>query len=159
MPLALRLTGKFKTAFPEGKPESKSDADKKDDKKEEAKPEDKAKDTLKECKENNAVVLLGDTDWLSDQFSVQVGNFFGQKIIQPFNGNLSLVQNLVEQMAGDQNLIGVRSRAISKRLRPIASDWPRSSASMPGYAPGVSTKVKTGSANFSARCIRRSALR
>ena len=110
--LAMRLEGKFKTAFPDGKPEAKpDDADKKEDKK----PEDKAKDTLKECKENNAVVLIGDTDWLSDQFSVQIGNFFGQKIIQPFNGNLSLVQNLVEQMGGDQNLIGVRSRATQSR--------------------------------------------
>jgi ABC-type uncharacterized transport system involved in gliding motility auxiliary subunit len=114
--LAMRLEGKFKTAFPDGKPESKADdADKKDEKKDEKKSEDKAKDTLKECKENNAVVLIGDTDWLSDQFSVQIGNFFGQKIIQPFNGNLSFIQNLVEQMGGDQNLIGVRSRATQSR--------------------------------------------
>jgi len=110
--LAMRLEGKFKTAFPEGKPEAKADdADKKEDKK----SEDKAKDTLKECKEDNAVVLIGDTDWLADQFSVQIQNFFGQKIIQSFNGNLSLVQNLVEQMAGDQNLIAVRSRATQSR--------------------------------------------
>ena len=114
--LAMRLEGKFKTAFPEGKPDSKADdAEKNDDKKEGSKPEDKAKDTLKECKENNAVVLIGDTDWLADQFSVQIGNFFGQKIITPFNGNLSLLQGLVEQMSGDQNLIGVRSRATANR--------------------------------------------
>ncbi len=111
--LAMRLEGKFKTAFPEGKPDAK--ADDADKKKEDKKAEDKAKDTLKECKENNAVVLIGDTDWLSDQFSVQIQNFFGQKIIQPFNGNLSLIQNLVEQMGGDQNLIGVRSRATQSR--------------------------------------------
>jgi ABC-type uncharacterized transport system involved in gliding motility auxiliary subunit len=114
--LAMRLEGKFKTAFPDGKPDSKAeDADKKDEKKDEKKSDDKAKDTLKECKENNAVVLIGDTDWLSDQFSVQVSSFFGQKIIQPFNGNLSFIQNLVEQMGGDQNLIGVRSRATQSR--------------------------------------------
>jgi len=111
--LAMRLEGKFKTAFPEGKPDAK--ADDADKKKEDKKAEDKAKDTLKECKENNAVVLIGDTDWLPDQFSVQIQNFFGQKIIQPFNGNLSLIQNLVEQMGGDQNLIGVRSRATQSR--------------------------------------------
>jgi ABC-type uncharacterized transport system involved in gliding motility auxiliary subunit len=110
--LAMRLEGKFKTAFPEGKPDAKADdAEKKDEKK----SDDKAKDTLKECKENNAVVLIGDTDWLSDQFSVQIGNFLGQKIIQMFNGNLSLLQNLIEQMSGDQNLIGVRSRATANR--------------------------------------------
>ena len=113
--LAMRLEGKFKTAFPEGKPEAKpNDAEKKD----ETKPEDKAKNTLKECKDDNAVVLIGDTDWLSDQFSVQedpVGRMFGQRIFRAFNGNLSLVQNLVEQMGGDQNLIGVRSRATQSR--------------------------------------------
>ncbi len=115
--LAVRLEGKFKTAFPDGKPESKSDdkEDKKDEKKDDKKAEDKSKDTLKETKGDNAVVLMGDTDWLSDQFSVQIGNFFGQKIIQPRNGNLALVQNIVEQFAGDQNLIGARSRGTLNR--------------------------------------------
>ena len=115
--LAIRLEGKFKTAFPDGKPESKSDEkdDKKDEKKDEKKAEDKAKDTLKETKGDNAVLLIGDTDWLSDQFSVQIGNFFGQKIIQPRNGNLALAQNIVEQFAGDQNLIGARSRGTLNR--------------------------------------------
>jgi ABC-type uncharacterized transport system involved in gliding motility auxiliary subunit len=115
--LAIRLEGKFKTAFPDGRPEApKSDDDKdKDEKKEEKKPEDKAKDTLKECKTDNAVLLVADTDWLSDQFSVAVQNFFGQKIIQPRNGNLALTQNIVEQFAGDQNLIGVRSRGTLNR--------------------------------------------
>jgi ABC-type uncharacterized transport system involved in gliding motility auxiliary subunit len=109
--LALRLEGKFKTAFPEGKPaEKKEDGDKKEDKKD-AKPGD----SLKEGKADNAVLLIADSDWLSDNFSVRVQNFFGQKIIQPLNGNLSLVQNVVEQMAGDQNLIGVRSRATLNR--------------------------------------------
>jgi ABC-type uncharacterized transport system involved in gliding motility auxiliary subunit len=115
--LAVRLSGKFKTAFPDGKPEAKSDdKDKdKDDKKDEKKSEDKGKDTLKETKTDNAVLLIGDTDWLSDQFSVQVQNFFGQKIVQPRNGNLALTQNIVEQFAGDQNLIGVRSRGTLNR--------------------------------------------
>ncbi len=110
--LAVRLDGKFKTAFPDGKPEAPKTGD---EKKEVAKPEDKAKDTLKETKGDNAVLLIGDTDWLSDQFSVQIQNFFGQKIIQPRNSNLALVQNVVEQFSGDQNLIGVRSRATLNR--------------------------------------------
>jgi ABC-type uncharacterized transport system involved in gliding motility auxiliary subunit len=110
--LAVRLEGKFKTAFPDGKPEAaKTDDEKKDEKK----PEDKAGDTLKETKTDNAVMLIGDSDWLSDQFSVAVQNFFGQKIIQPRNGNLALTQNIVEQFAGDQNLIGVRSRGTLNR--------------------------------------------
>src|SRR5690606_33948555 len=56
-------------------------------------------------------------------------------------------------------MMGTLSSAMAYRLWPMASDWPRSSAPMPGYAPGVSTKVKMGSWNFSARRISRNALR
>ena len=56
-------------------------------------------------------------------------------------------------------VIGTRSEAISKRLRPIASDWLRSSAPMPGYAPGVSIRQITGMWNFAAMCILAMALR
>jgi ABC-type uncharacterized transport system involved in gliding motility auxiliary subunit len=123
--LAVRLEGKFKTAFPDGKPEAKADdKDKDKENKDEKKDEKKAdaKDSLKESKTDNAVLLIGDTDWLSDQFSVQVGNFFGQKIIQPRNGNLALTQNIVEQFAGDQNLIGVRSRGTLNRPFTVVKD-------------------------------------
>ena len=112
-PIAIRLTGKFKTAFPDGKPK---ETEKPDDKKDEAKKDEKKPDdSLKESKGENAVVLIGDADMLYDQFSVQVQNFFGQRIAIPRNGNLNLAQNLVEQMAGDENLISVRSRATLNR--------------------------------------------
>jgi gliding-associated putative ABC transporter substrate-binding component GldG len=108
--LAIRLSGKFKTAFPDGKPVEK-EADNKDEKKEEKKTDD----SLKETKGDNAVILVGDSDILYDQFCVQVQNIFGQKVVIPRNGNLNLVQNMVEQMAGDSNLIEVRSRATLNR--------------------------------------------
>jgi len=108
--LAIRLAGKFKTAFPDGKPQEKDD--KKDgDKKEEKKSAD---DSLKESKDT-AVILVGDSDMLYDQFSVSVQNFLGQKIIQPRNGNLNFVQGMIEQMSGDSSLIAVRSRATLNR--------------------------------------------
>jgi ABC-type uncharacterized transport system involved in gliding motility auxiliary subunit len=37
------------------------------------------------------------------------------RVAVPFNGNLSLGQNLVEQLAGDSSLIGARSRATVRR--------------------------------------------
>jgi ABC-type uncharacterized transport system involved in gliding motility auxiliary subunit len=120
-PLAIRLKGKFKTAFPEGVPVEPPE--KKDDKTEaEKKPETKPVETLKETKSDNVVVLVGDTDLLYDQFSVQVQDFLGQRIIRPVNGNLSFVQNLVEQMTGDNNLIGVRSRAAISRPFTVVSE-------------------------------------
>jgi len=112
--LAVRLTGKFKTAFPDGKPADstpKSDGDKKDEKKQE-----KA-DTAspKESKTDGTVILVGDADMIYDQFCAQVQNFFGQKIVSLPNGNLPLAQSMVEQLAGDSNLIAVRSRATMNR--------------------------------------------
>ena len=54
---------------------------------------------------------------------------------------------------------GTVSVLISIRQRAIASPCPRSSAAMPGYAPGVSMNVITGRPNFSACFISRSAFR
>ncbi|MBI1841847.1 MAG: Gldg family protein, partial [Verrucomicrobia bacterium] len=114
--LALRLEGKFKTAFPDGKPGADDKKDEKSDDKKDAKPEEKKSgDTLKEGKTDGVVILVGDSDLLYDQFTVQVQNFFGQKMVTAFNDNLPFAQNMVEQLAGDANLIRVRSRAISAR--------------------------------------------
>lgn len=118
--LAVRLTGKFKTAFPDGKPggEEKKDDAAKPEADKDKKEADKAAagaTGLKESTSDGVVILVGDTDLLFDQFSVQVQNFFGQRLISPFNGNLSFVQNMVEQLIGDNDLIKVRSRAVQSR--------------------------------------------
>ena len=52
-----------------------------------------------------------------------------------------------------------QSEAIGRNLYAMASDWPRSSASMPGQAPAVSMNVSSGRLKRSASFIRRSALR
>lgn len=115
--LAIRLTGKFKTAFTDGKPKDATPEKGAEDKKEgEKKEENAAKGgSLKESATDGVVVLVGDADFLYDQFCVQIQEFFGQKIISPRNGNLSFVQNIVDQLAGDSNLISVRSRATLNR--------------------------------------------
>ncbi len=107
-PLAIRLTGQFKTAFPDGKPK---------DAKDEAKPADNSTgETLKETKGDGVVVLFGDADMLADQFSLrQRQTLFGPMGYEPANGNLILAQNLVDQLSGDDNLIHVRSRAAMDR--------------------------------------------
>lgn len=108
--LAIRLTGKFKTAFPSGQPEDKKDdataaKDKKTD----------SSATLKETKGDNAVVLFGDADMLYDHFALrQLQSPFGV-ITTPMNGNLNLAQNLVEHLTGDSDLISLRSRTTYNR--------------------------------------------
>ena len=107
--LATRLYGKFKTAFPDGKPA----ADKKEAKPDEAKTENKDGESLKESKVDGVVYLFGDADFLYDPYCVEVNQML--RVAMPRNGNLGLFQNLIEQAAGDSNLIGARSRATVRR--------------------------------------------
>jgi ABC-type uncharacterized transport system involved in gliding motility auxiliary subunit len=115
-PLAVRLTGKFKTAFPNGKPEAapaRGDRKKEgeDAKKAEAKPEP----MLKESSGENSVVLVGDADMLTDNAAVDVQDVFGQRLVVPRNGNLAFAQGMVEQFSGDNALMSLRSRASFSR--------------------------------------------
>ena len=105
--LAVRLNGKFKTAFPDGPPEEKSDDSK-------AKPDQKKpENSLKESKDNNTVVLVGDADMIYDGFTLRkVNGIFGGTMSVAMNGNLNFAENLVDQLSGDNNLIDVRSRAV-----------------------------------------------
>lgn len=106
--LAIKLTGKFKTAFPNGRP----DEGQKPGMTKDGKP---APESLKEAKADGAVVLIADADFIADGASVQQQQIYGQRVIVPINGNLAFAQALVEQMAGDENLINLRSRADAAR--------------------------------------------
>lgn len=97
-PLAIRLTGRFKTAFPNGAPGSTN-----------------GPPPLQESKEETVVVLVGDSDLLFDRFAIRELNSPFGILRMPANANLNFVQNVVEQLAGDVNLISVRSRAIPSR--------------------------------------------
>ena len=114
-PLAIRLTGKFKTAFPDGTPTAPEA--KPDEKKPEEKKDQPAEGSLKESSQEGAVILVGDSDFVQDQVAVteMMNPFGGQRMISPQNGNLSLAQSAVEQLTGDSNLISVRSRASRER--------------------------------------------
>jgi ABC-type uncharacterized transport system involved in gliding motility auxiliary subunit len=105
--LAVRLTGKFQTAFPDGAPQDELD-----------KTNNVAMaggSSLKESKADTSVVLVGDSDFLADDFSIRkTDSPFGQ-MASPLNANLDFAQDLVEQMAGDSDLIGLRSRGTLSR--------------------------------------------
>ena len=116
--LAVRLEGKFKTAFPEGKPKAPEPKPEDGKPPEEKKPDAPAEAGLKESAEQNVVILIGDSDFIQDQACVQEAmNPFGggQRMMIPTNGNLAFAQAGVEQLSGDSNLIAVRSRASRER--------------------------------------------
>ena len=98
--LAARLSGEFKTAFPKGPDWTEGSTN--------AVPEVVATG-------KGAVVLFADSDFLADQFCVQVMNSIFGQIAQPINDNLVLFSNVIEQYAGREELIGVRSRGKSNR--------------------------------------------
>lgn len=121
--LAARLAGEAKTAFPDGPP--KPAADKKDDKpgpggKAAAKPAEKPEDAaakaaaqLKTGKLN--IILVADSDMLSDQFWVEVREFNGQKMSLPHAHNAAFVLNALENLSGGEILTGLRGRGIDDR--------------------------------------------
>jgi ABC-type uncharacterized transport system involved in gliding motility auxiliary subunit len=101
--LALKLSGTFKTAFPAGKPAGADAGEKDADEVETEAP------SLAEG--NSTVVVIADVDMLADITNVEdIRSPFGT-IRQPVSNNGLLLANLIDQLAGDQDLISIRGRA------------------------------------------------
>ena len=101
--LAARLSGTFKTAFPKG-PDGTNDVSK----------------ALAEGKGN--VLLFADSDFLADDFCVRMMRTPFGSIPQLINENLTLFSNAMEQFAGREELIGVRSRGASDRPFTVVNE-------------------------------------
>ncbi len=98
--LAIRLTGKFKTAFPDGSPFAPNITDLKK----------KQKQSLKTAVAKSAVIIVGDSDIMFDQFCVDIKDVHGRKELQLINDNLNFSQNLADALGGDSDMIGIRCR-------------------------------------------------
>lgn len=111
--IAAIVSGRFKSAFPDGMPKDPeaSDAAKKD-KGEKAKP---AAPSLKESKSTSLLIIVADTDWLFDDYSVRKFNFMGQTAATPINDNLALAANSLDYLAGSRDLISIRGKGNSMR--------------------------------------------
>jgi ABC-type uncharacterized transport system involved in gliding motility auxiliary subunit len=103
MPLAIRLTGSFKTAFPDGLTVDKKPV--------------AGTPQLRESTKENSVIVVADVDMLADGAAVDIQDVFGRKIVVPSNGNLALALGMVEQLAAGDELISLRSREGS--FRPL----------------------------------------
>ena len=94
--LAVKISGTFTTAFPDGNPGSSGDEEESDEEK------TTNSNHLKESESENHVCLIGDTDLLSEEhFLIQQRFLLSQ--------NVSFVQNIVDHF-GDDTLINIRSR-------------------------------------------------
>jgi ABC-type uncharacterized transport system involved in gliding motility auxiliary subunit len=109
--LALKLEGRFRTGFPEGRPPAAADGAP-------AAASPEAAPSLRESAGPTTVYLIGDADMIFDPLAVaELATPFGRPVLVPANGNLDLAQSLVEQLAGGDELAAVRSRA--SRDRPF----------------------------------------
>jgi ABC-type uncharacterized transport system involved in gliding motility auxiliary subunit len=140
LPIALRLQGKFNTAFPDGRPpkpkpekkpedeaaKDKPTGDEKPATEAAAAPAEAAKKPEEQPPEvfaahiakgtaDNSLVLIADTDFINDGAAVQIQDLLGQRLVYPINGNLAFVQALVDQYAGDAALISLRTRQSATR--------------------------------------------
>jgi ABC-type uncharacterized transport system involved in gliding motility auxiliary subunit len=72
--------------------------------------------------DNINVMVVADSDMLTDRLWVQVQNFFGQRIVQPWADNGALANNMVEQYLGSNDLIAIRSRGRFARPFEVVQD-------------------------------------
>lgn len=120
--LAALVSGKFHTAFPEGAPKE-SDEKKTPDSADKATqapakaPNQTAETVLKESAGTSNLVVVTDTDWLLDSFSVRRFNFLGVQAAEPLNDNLYFGANLLEYLGGSSDLVSIRGKGNS--LRPF----------------------------------------
>lgn len=114
--LGFRLTGRFASAFPNGKPKAPEDPAKKEAPAEqEAKKEEEAKEEhLKESTTDGVVFVFGDADMEYDIFAFE-SDPSGQIIPMYRNSNIPLLLNTVELLTGGSELIEVRSRGVIRR--------------------------------------------
>lgn len=61
------------------------------------------------------VILVGDTDLLSDRLWVQTSTSQGQTLVSPFANNGDFFVNAVDDLAGPSDLIAIRGRAVAER--------------------------------------------
>ena len=122
--IAARLSGLTETAFPEGQPpipvtEEESSSDDADGEVSVAGETASGVDVVNEeseivhlsaSLEPTNIVVFADSDLLTDRLWVQVTQFFGQRIPQPFANNGDLVINAMDNLSGGADLSSIRSR-------------------------------------------------
>ena len=123
--IAARVSGLIETAFPDGQPtiaetEEESSSDEEEGDEEAFEPD--ALDNVDEVSEEigvehisastepSNILVFADSDILSDRLWVQVTQFFGQRIPQPFANNGDLIINSMDNLSGGADLSSIRSR-------------------------------------------------
>jgi len=123
--IAARVSGVISSAFPEGRPVSKdAAADASEEEAEADDDNDSDEARIEKANSDSATVeghltrtsgetnilLFADTDVLTDRLWVQVAQFMGQRIPQPYANNGDFVINALDNLSGGADLVSIRSR-------------------------------------------------
>lgn len=91
--IAARIHGKLKSAYANGAP-----------------PGATAGDNLKESKQDANIILVADTDILSDMVWIRTQNLFGQRVAIAWANNGDFLANSLDNLSGSSDLISIRGR-------------------------------------------------
>ena len=123
--IAARVSGLIETAFPDGQPtiaetEEENSSDEEEGDEEALEPdgldnvaevsEEIGVEHISASTEPSNILVFADSDILSDRLWVQVTQFFGQRIPQPFANNGDLIINSMDNLSGGADLSSIRSR-------------------------------------------------
>ena len=75
--------------------------------------------------DNLNVVVVADSDILSDRLWVQVQEFFGQRIVSPWANNGDFLVNILDNLSGNASLINIRSRGRFSRPFEVVEELRR----------------------------------
>jgi ABC-type uncharacterized transport system involved in gliding motility auxiliary subunit len=92
-------TGPLGTAFPDGAPEGA----------------ETPQTVLTESAMPANLILVADADFIYDRFWARVAEFRGSRMVEPFADNGALFINMVDNLTGSDDLIGVRSQGTYAR--------------------------------------------
>ncbi|MEZ5490136.1 MAG: Gldg family protein [Gammaproteobacteria bacterium] len=131
--IAARVSGVINSAFPEGAPvleeeaeeavsdeeaeatangdqATDSDSDQEATEAEESAEEEPQREHLTTSAGEVNLIVFADTDVLGDRLWVQISQFLGQRIPQPFANNGDFVVNSLDNLSGGADLVSIRSR-------------------------------------------------
>lgn len=114
--VAARVSGNVRTAFPDGapvvEPDTQEDLSVAED---ESEAPVVLPPHLSESQGTVNLVIVADTDFLRDRLWVQIQNFLGQRVPQAFASNSDFLMNSLDSLAGNAELVTIRSRGRSAR--------------------------------------------
>ena len=101
---AALVTGPFRSAFPDGPPKG-----------EDGKP--LAEPGLKASAKEGRLIVIADSDFALDYYSLRRGQAYGQQVYEPINDNQALLLGALETLGGNAELAALRAKGAA--LRPF----------------------------------------